>query len=206
MRVELKELTTRLHITTVFVTHDQLEALTLSDQIAVMRDGVIEQEGSAEEIYATPNSRFTAEFIGTTNLVEGEVTQAAEDGMRVAGLGGELSCAASSGFATGDKVVVAIRPESLVVETTKGKVGENTFPGIVESVIYLGDSLDCRIRVGENLLRAFVRPQLRLAPGDPVFVSMNASECRPLPFESAFVEKGAESLSARPATGQMAIS
>ena len=74
MRVELKMLTERLEITTLFVTHDQLEALTLSDQIAVMRDGEIVQLGGPKDIYDDPNSRFTAEFIGTTNLLEGTIT------------------------------------------------------------------------------------------------------------------------------------
>jgi len=188
MRVELKELTQRLRITTVFVTHDQLEALTLSDQIAVMRDGVIRQLGSSEEIYATPNSRFTAEFIGTTNLVEGEVTETSGNSMKVAAMNGELVCDAVDGFESGGKVIVAIRPEGLKVSLTEPAEAENTFSGTVEAVIYLGDSLDCRIRVGEDLLRAFVAPRPRIAPGDSVFISAAAADCRPLPLETSSIE------------------
>ena len=185
MRVELKELTQRLHITTVFVTHDQLEALTLSDQIAVMRDGVIKQLGTAEEIYATPNSRFTAEFIGTTNLVQGVVTHADADGMKIEAMNAELNCEPIDIFEKGTPVIVAIRPEGLSVSLKKPSKSDNTLKGIVETVIYLGDSLDCRIRVGEDLVRAFVPPRPRLSPGDSVFLSAAAVDCRPLPLEES---------------------
>lgn len=185
MRVELKELTQRLGITTIFVTHDQLEALTLSDQIAVMRDGVIVQEGSAEEIYAAPNSRFTAEFIGTTNLLEGEIKRVESDQLVIGALDEDLTCAMANGFKVGDRAIVAVRPESLNVSTSRPVGIENVFNGVVESVVYLGDSLDCRIQINGRTLRTFVRASQRLSSGDAVYVSMTANECRPLPLEEA---------------------
>lgn len=188
MRVELKELTQQLGITTIFVTHDQLEALTLSDRIAVMRSGVIVQEGSAEAIYAMPNSRFTAEFIGITNLIEGNVKQIDAGRLLVGALSGDLWCANAEGFEVDDPVIVAVRPESLEVWETQPPTSENVFEGTVEAVVYVGDSLDCRIAVDGFTLRTFVRGTRHFKRGDSVYVVMIADECRPLPAEeSAFI-------------------
>jgi iron(III) transport system ATP-binding protein len=191
MRVELKELTQRLRITSIFVTHDQLEALTLSDRIAVMRDGVIVQEGSAEGIYATPNSRFTAEFIGTTNLFDAEVKEireaptADQSRVLVETPQGGLACSLLPGFKVGDKAIVAVRPEGVSVSTARNDADENVFEGTVNSVVYLGDSLDCRITIGERPIRTFVPSSARLKPGDTVYLALGASDCRLLPPEEA---------------------
>ena len=115
MRVELKLLTQRLNITTIFVTHDQLEALTLSDQIAIMQEGHIIQMGTPQEIYSAPATKFAAEFIGTTNMFDGKVTSTADGALHVATKEGPLSCSSHHAFAEGDEVAVAIRPENVQV-------------------------------------------------------------------------------------------
>ena len=169
MRVELKSLTERLNITTLFVTHDQLEALTLSDKIAVMRDGEIVQLGGPKDIYDDPNSRFTAEFIGMTNLLEGTVASRDGDVMRVETPQGTLSCAAVETLGPGDRAAVAIRAGNIGVSTER-RDADNVLEGEVETVVFLGDSQDCRVDVGGALIRAFVhasRPTCPRRPGLP---------------------------------------
>ena len=188
MRVELKTLTERLNITTLFVTHDQLEALTLSDKIAVMRDGLIVQLGGPKDIYDDPNSRFTAEFIGTTNLLEGTVTSRDGSVMRVETPQGTLVCAALDSLAPGDRAAVAVRPANIGVSASRPDA-DNALEGVVENVVFLGDSHDCRVDVGGALIRAFVHASQSVGRGDRVHLAMSASDCRLLPPEAAFVER-----------------
>ncbi len=188
MRVELKALTERLNITTLFVTHDQLEALTLSDKIAVMRDGEIVQLGGPKDIYDDPNSRFTAEFIGTTNLLEGTVATRDGDVMSVETPQGTLACAAVELVEPGDSAAIAIRPANIGVSVER-PTADNVLEGEIETVVFLGDSQDCRVDVGGALIRAFVHASQPVARGDRVFLSMGANDCRLLPAEAAFVEE-----------------
>ena len=117
LRHEIKELQEKIGITTIMVTHDQEEALAMADRIVVMNHGVIEQVGTPEEIYAEPASPFVADFIGTTNFVEGEV----QAGGLVSVAGTAIDCgAAVSDLAPGDKVTVCIRPEDVQVSTGDG--------------------------------------------------------------------------------------
>ncbi len=180
MRVELKAITGRLNITTLFVTHDQLEALTLSDKIAVMRDGEIVQLGGPKDIYDDPNSRFTAEFIGMTNLLEGTVASRDGDVMRVETPQGTLSCAAVETLGPGDRAAVAFRAGNIGVSTER-RDADNVLEGEVETVVFLGDSQDCRVDVGGALIRAFVHASQPVARGERVFLAMSAVNCRVLP-------------------------
>ena len=115
MEIEVKNIQRRLGKTFVYVTHDQQEALTMCDRIAIMDNGKVVQIGTAEEIYEQPASRFVADFIGDTNLVEGQVV--AKDGVAAAVDCGGLLIGALDGewFQVGDTVVVSIRPERIVV-------------------------------------------------------------------------------------------
>ena len=188
MRVELKTLTERLNITTLFVTHDQLEALTLSDKIAVMRDGLIVQLGGPKDIYDDPNSRFTAEFIGTTNLLEGTVASRDGDVMRVETPQGTLVCAALDSLGPGDRAAIAVRPANIGVSAEPPNA-DNVLEGSIETVVFLGDSHDCRVDVGGELIRAFVHASRPVERGDKVYLAMSAADCRLLPPEAAFVER-----------------
>ena len=187
MRVELKMLTERLEITTLFVTHDQVEALTLSDKIAVMRDGEIVQLGSPEEIYSDPNSRFTAEFIGTSNFLEGTVT-GTDGGLAVVDTPqGQVRCAPNSAMKTGDRASIAIRPATIRVSTSRPSTA-NVLEGTVETVVFLGDSVDCRVNVAGEQLRADVAASGELTRDAKVFLGIDPTDCRLLPGEAAFVE------------------
>ena len=129
MRIELKQLQEDTGITFIFVTHDQEEALTMSNRIAVMNGGYVQQIGTAREIYEAPVNRFVAGFIGETNLIAVDVA----DGMAVLPGGGRL---AFEGVATPGKHHVSIRPERLAI----GAVGAG-LPAVVERVVYLGTDL-----------------------------------------------------------------
>lgn len=139
LRHEIKELQEKIGITTIMVTHDQEEALAMADRIVVMNHGVIEQVGSPEDIYADPASPFVADFIGTTNFVDGEV----QPGGRVSVAGIAIDCgAALDGLFPGDKVTVCIRPEDVQVSTEAGAAG---IPVTITDVEFLGSFHRCHV-------------------------------------------------------------
>ena len=140
MQHELKKLQERVGISFVYVTHDQEEALTLSDRIAVMSDGKILQEGSPTEIYEGPTTRFVADFIGETNFFEGVVEESGKVVVVRAGSGLVLRCRPASFATPGLAVAVSVRPES-VRALAQGEVAPNVLEGILQRTTYLGDSL-----------------------------------------------------------------
>jgi ABC-type Fe3+/spermidine/putrescine transport system ATPase subunit len=146
MQGELRDLTRSLGITAIFVTHDQEEALLLSDAIAVMNAGVIEQHGTPGEIFERPATRFVADFMGVDNIVEVTVTRGA-DGYPAASLGG-ATLDLPDAF-QGARALLALRPERLALGAPGKGVG-----AIVESAVYLGtqSSYRCRMTAGEGVL------------------------------------------------------
>jgi spermidine/putrescine ABC transporter ATP-binding subunit len=162
MQFELKRLHAELRVTIVYVTHDQEEALTLSDRIALMNCGRIEQLGTAEDLYERPVSRFVAEFIGESNLLEGS----ADTGWFTTGDGLRVPIA---GAARGSALLV-LRPEKLVLEPTSTAEG---LAGTVRELVYGGEFTRYRVAVGGALLTAKVanrRAPFRPAVGDLVRV------------------------------------
>jgi spermidine/putrescine transport system ATP-binding protein len=148
MQGELKKLQERVGISFLYVTHDQEEALTLSDRIAVMNHGRILQEGTAEDIYERPRSRFVADFIGQTNFFEGEVQGAGEvTVVRDAG-GRILRCAPTPWARPGMWVAVAIRPEHVV--PADGDGASNRLSGILARRTYLGDLVQYHVRLPDG--------------------------------------------------------
>jgi len=142
LQVELLALQRRVGITFVFVTHDQEEALVLSDRIAVMRAGQIEQIGEAEVLYERPRTRFVGQFLGSCNLFEGKVTAAANGSLQVETPLGSLSATPAPDIrprAVGDKVTLAIRPEKVRVLQAPGD-GANEIEAKLAEVIYSGSS------------------------------------------------------------------
>jgi spermidine/putrescine transport system ATP-binding protein len=148
MQQELKKLQERVGISFVYVTHDQEEALTLSDRIAVMHQGRLLQEGTPAEIYERPLTRFVADFIGDTNLFEG-VVQATGDEVVVRSDEDALTlrCSATTPFTVGERVVVSVRPEALHPATT---VSENQVQGTLARTTYLGDLFHFHVELGSG--------------------------------------------------------
>jgi putative spermidine/putrescine transport system ATP-binding protein len=150
MREELRGLIRRLETTTLFVTHDQEEALVLADRIVVMNRGRVEQIGPPAEIYEAPATRFVAEFIGLCNLLEGTV-RAADGGEVVVDTRGGLALRVAAPAAVGEKVAVVVRPEHVVPAARAG--GPNRLRARVRSTTYLGALSRHRLAVGgEELL------------------------------------------------------
>ena len=142
MRSELREIQRAVGITTIFVTHDQAEALGLSDRIAVMHAGRIEQLGSPREIYERPATRFVAEFIGASTVLRGHA--AAVDRVTLAG-GETLRVLGLSGLRAGDAIDLAIRPERIRLA---GGPGENVMDGRVTGVVYQGVQTELTVEIG----------------------------------------------------------
>ncbi|MGQ0571619.1 MAG: ABC transporter ATP-binding protein [Armatimonadota bacterium] len=176
MRLELRALHRELRITTMYVTHDQVEALAMSNIVAVMHEGSIRQIGAPREIYERPADRFVADFIGSTNLLPGRVAGDADGGLRrVDTAYGPITCAVTDDAPLGSDVLVSIRPEDVAVHErrngedgpTGGAAGEG-WEATVEQAVFLGECVDCRLAVGDLLLRARVHPSVRMRRGDSV--------------------------------------
>ncbi|MCP2339689.1 ABC transporter ATP-binding protein [Actinomadura rupiterrae] len=144
MQVELKRIQREVGITFVYVTHDQGEALTMSDRIAVMNDGLVEQLGTPREIYERPASKFVAGFIGTSNLLAGDAVESG-GGTSVLkhGDGGRIEVGRE--FATGDKVELTVRPEKMQITADEPGDGLCRVHGKVSEVVYLGTSTNYNV-------------------------------------------------------------
>jgi spermidine/putrescine transport system ATP-binding protein len=189
LQVELKALQHELGITFVFVTHDQEEALTMSDRVAVMNQGRVEQAGPPREVYEEPSTVFVADFLGVSNLLEAEAATGAANGctLRI----GERRFAAQQGATDARGAVKAmIRPERIVVEP-HGAGGENRLPGMIERSVFLGGSDEVHVRLpGGDVLKATVpndgsASSVRLESGTPVTLHLPADALRVLIQEPA---------------------
>jgi spermidine/putrescine ABC transporter ATP-binding subunit len=163
MQIELRRLHERLRITVLFVTHDQAEAMTLSDRIAVVHGGRIEQVGTSAELYEAPATAFIAGFIGESNVLDGVVVSADGREARVESAGGVRWTVACGGAAVGDRLRVVIRPETLLVLAGAGGAapGPNALPAEIEDVIYLGDTLKIVARLAGQERVVIKRPNRR---------------------------------------------
>jgi iron(III) transport system ATP-binding protein len=172
MRFEIKELQERLGITTLYVTHDQTEALAISDSIAVMSGGKLLDVADPREIYSRPRSEFTADFIGLTNTLRG--TFAGEQGglARLDTVIGPVLCPLPAGGCAGESYVVFLRPEDVSVSVGPPTSKRNVFTGQVQTLAFLGELIDCHIRVADGMMiRARVHPKAKLEKGQPVYIA-----------------------------------
>jgi len=174
MRLELRELVTRLNVTTLYVTHDQEEALVLADRIAVMQDGVLKQVGTPREIYLRPGNDFTARFVGDANLVTARVEKVPSgDGTGlVNSTMGMLECSLPGSVDINESLSVMFRPEAVVVHTGSCSGSQNMFPGTVRRVIFVGSRLQCEIEVGTSVIRGEMPPWLEIEVGQAVSVEI----------------------------------
>nr|WP_325252775.1 ABC transporter ATP-binding protein [Amylibacter sp.] len=183
MRFELKEIQRETGITFIFVTHDQEEALTMSDRIAVMSAGKLQQLGAAKEIYERPNNVFVADFIGETNLLDVTV-DSVTNGQATCILGGghRLGSSAADGITAGDKVHLSVRPERLILSETaqngaslQGIVRDNVYVGTdIQTLVDLADGPRMMVRTSNS-----DRGNKRIFDaGTAVFVTMEAGAAR----------------------------
>ena len=179
MRFELKRLQRELGLTTVYVTHDQAEALALSHEVAVMNEGRIVQIGSPRTIYEQPHNRFVAEFIGTSNFLDGTVA-GVENGaglFRVRTGLGELVARSERALTRGELVTVSVRPENVDVLETAPDARTNVFAGRVDSKVFQGDFVDFQIRAQGMNLFARTHPSLRTPVGEAVHMRLDPEKC-----------------------------
>jgi iron(III) transport system ATP-binding protein len=182
MRTEIRRIQRELGITSVYVTHDQLEAMTLSDRVVVINQGLIEQVGTPVEIYRHPRSRFVADFIGRANFVQGEVKGRENGGLVVDVFGRPLALSeVREAYPAGSQVTMVVRPEMILVDKQAAP-----YRGIVRRAAYLGDSIDYDLEIGGQLLTAVENDplQLRLFPeGTEVGVDFCAECIHVIPGE-----------------------
>jgi iron(III) transport system ATP-binding protein len=156
-RIEIKRLQVELGVTTIYVTHDQTEAMTMSDRIMVMKDGVVQQIGTPQEIYNRPANHFVASFIGESNIVNGEVVEINGDAVKVKleedvfVTGSMTQSANGKKLVVGEKIKCSIRPETL----HEGP-GVNQLTGTVQLVEFTGVSINYLVKIGSNLIKVMI--------------------------------------------------
>ncbi len=179
MRIELVRLQHEVGITSIYVTHDQSEALVMSDRVVVMDKGVIQQVGDPETIYAQPANAFVANFIGVANLLEGTFLGRSGDVSEVEIPAGDgfaplhLKAAGGEGASRGQKIILSLRPEdiSLHLQRPEGGSAANLMDAEVIDTVYLGNFLDCRVKVGAHEVTLQIDHFERLSPGQKVFLT-----------------------------------
>jgi iron(III) transport system ATP-binding protein len=182
MRFELKRMQRELGITTVYVTHDQYEALAMSHEIAVMSAGEVVQIGSPRDVYEHPSCRFVADFVGTTNFLNAAVVSTeTEGGCRVDTPVGALNARSADRLAPNEAVVVSIRPEDVELSERPAEQADNACVGTVHAKAYLGDHLDIQVKVSDFMLLARVHPSLRTPTGERIHVRLPAEKCLAVP-------------------------
>jgi iron(III) transport system ATP-binding protein len=176
MRVEIRRLHEAFAITTLYVTHDQAEAMVISDRIAVLERGRVVQTGTADEVFGQPRTRFVAEFIGRTNLLDGVAATA--DTVAVGRLRLRV---ASAGLAPGTRVTVSIRPHAIALTepVEHGGPGVNVLRGKVKRASFLGDSVDYEISLADSdvVLRVVTPVGHRRRAGDTVGLAIDPAAC-----------------------------
>jgi iron(III) transport system ATP-binding protein len=193
MRFELKRLQRELKITTVYVTHDQSEALALSRQIAVMNEGHILQIGTPRDIYERPASQFVADFVGNTNFLEG-IVRAVNPSTVVSGFSqtsspaeaghyvcisteiGELTVQTTLDLRLDERVALSVRPEDVELSETR-PAGDNVWEGRVDQKVFLGEAVDFQVKIGARTLLSRRHPTLRTKVGDAIYVQLNPDKC-----------------------------
>ncbi len=191
MQIELKQLQRKLGITFIFVTHDQEEALSMSDRVVVMHEGSIEQVGTPRQVYEAPQNLTVAKFIGEANIFDSEICAMDGKQLTVNILGQQRVIKSSRAFTVGQAVHVLVRPEDLRV-WGQAEVDDSTdmYPGTVEEVIYKGTTVDLMVRLANNQLVAATKffdeddDKLEYVIGDPVWATWVSGWEVVLPHES----------------------
>ncbi len=182
MRFEIKSLVRRMNMTSVYVTHDQAEAMVISDRIAVMDTGNIVQVGVPEEIYKKPANRFVADFIGTTNFIPGEIAEVPKGKELVyiqTEFGEKMLCRVfdSATVVPKQKVYISIRPEDVEVFAEPPDGRDNLFKGIIMHRAYLGNFLNFFVNVDSTMIRVQVAYDMRQKEGEELYLFLDPGKC-----------------------------
>ncbi|TNC74586.1 ABC transporter ATP-binding protein [Rubellimicrobium roseum] len=185
MQFEIKHLHDRLGITVVYVTHDQTEALTMSDRVAVFNDGIVQQLAPPDELYEAPVNSFVAQFIGENNTLEGIVTALDREKCVVRlDSGDEIDAKPVNVSRVGDRTRVSIRPERVEFNKARLRPDAHTLRARVEEFIYMGDMFRTRLSVAGNdefVIKSRNAPdQVRLQPGQEIEIGWLPEDCRAL--------------------------
>ncbi len=188
MRFELKRIQRENGLTTIYVTHDQGEALALSHEIAVMSEGRIVQIGAPRDIYNHPKTKFVADFIGTTNFLDGIVKAYDEQAarFRIDTPVGEMLVQSDTRFDAGARVSIAIRPEDIELSDREfpAEGSSNIYKGKIDTTVFLGDFVDVQVRLGSAMLQARSHPSLRAGDGDAINLRVKPEKCIAIVDES----------------------
>lgn len=185
MQYEIKHIHEQLGVTVVYVTHDQTEALTMSDRVAVFNDGIIQQLSTPDDLYERPQNAFVAQFIGENNTLSGTVEQIDGSKCTVKTDGGDTVIAEKVNVdKVGDRTTLSLRPER--VELDPPSEMDDVLPGKIEELIYLGDHIRVRVDVAGNdefIVKVRNRSDMRpLEAGQTVQIGWNSSDCKALDF------------------------
>jgi spermidine/putrescine transport system ATP-binding protein len=184
LQIELKALQQEVGITFLYVTHDQEEALTMSDRLAVMKDGNIEQVGVPQDVYEDPETLYVADFLGVSNLMEATIVSTGTSACRVALDGYELQTRGTDRDVTGEAKIV-IRPERIELEDHGSASGQNRIPAMVERVVYAGSEIQVIVRAATGeALQALVQNTgggIPYEQGTPVQLHLPVDALRVLP-------------------------
>jgi len=176
-RKELRSFLTELKITAVYVTHDRIEALSLSDAIAVMKSGCIAEIGTPKKIYFDSDHRFVADFIGRANLIDGKVT-AVEGSYTIIDSGiGTIACLKNPDTLPGNAVTLCIRPEFIKVMEGDTRDGRNIFRGRVDSLLFVGEAYEGEIIIAGTRLITRIEPTTIVREGDEIALSFDPDHC-----------------------------
>ena len=178
MRVELKEVSRAVGITTFFVTHDQLEALALSDIVGVIMAGELIEMGAPYEMYVRPKNKLVAEFLGTANSLQGRVARIGAKGAVETELGPISVDLSDTDLASNDSVFVVIRPEGLVCSRDGGGISDNMFEGTIKRALFLGNFIDGEVQIKNKTFRALLSPYQAFHAGEKVFVHVPPERCQ----------------------------
>ncbi len=201
LQLELKRIQKDVGITFVYVTHDQEEALTMSDRIAVMSHGKVEQVGTPEDLYDRPRTPFVADFIGTTNLLSGTVAEVRDGAAIIRLASGETCLAGADGCVAGDAIQLSVRPESIRLESAASTGSEaagairadDPLGGTIEQVAYLGSAVQYHARTAGGQALSILAPRNgpRFEPGDTVVLTWSPTDALVLGDRSAELEESA---------------
>lgn len=181
MRFELAELQKGVGITSIYVTHDQAEAMILADRIAILNEGRLAQVGTPTEIYQSPEDVFVASFIGAANILKGKVLECLRDrgtSLVETDLGINILCSMENGLTKGDDVMVVLRPHGITIHKKNPKGYYNKLRGYINTQSYVGDRIDCMVKVADREIHVSLDPHSDFSNGEKVYLTFEHDKCK----------------------------